>query len=307
MSTRKNFRGVIPAVITPLNENGQINIEYLEKQISYLSNASVNGFFVCGGVGEGAYLSMHEKETMVTAVQAIANKNQFICLAIIKPSTREVIEEIKYFSKFKVDYIAAVTPFYYSMTQKDILWHYKMIAKESYAPIVIYNIPARTHNVLEFDTILALSEEKNIIGIKDSSGDFISFSNFLFSNSFNSFSFLQGEDYLCGPSFLCGTDGLISGLCNVRIEPFIEMNKAYECQNWLKIRELQSQINELYKIIHCCNDNIVAIKVALELSQRGTRWMHQKSITVSDVQTEKIKSILQDFDMKNINKVNSKN
>ena len=99
----------------------------------------------------------------------------FLCAACLQPSTEMVMNEIKMIEKYKPDYIVAVTPYYYSTSQDIIIEHFKKIAHYSSVPLILYNIPQCTHNKIELNTVLELAKEKNIAGIKDSSGDFISF------------------------------------------------------------------------------------------------------------------------------------
>jgi 4-hydroxy-tetrahydrodipicolinate synthase len=296
MATKTKLRGVIPAIITPMDQNGEIDFAALEKQTIYLSDAGVNGLFVCGGTGEGAYLSTKEKEAVFSMVRKITGNKLFLCLALIESCTKDVLEEMTALKQCQPDYIVAVTPFYHAMNQKDIFDHYRQIAAAAFAPVLIYNIPPRTHNPIVLETINALSNEQNIVGIKDSSGDFISFSRGLFGPRSDSFAWIQGEDYLCGPSLLAGGDGVVSGLSNARVEPYVAMYQAYEREDWREVRACQARINKLYEIIHCCDDGNAAIKAATELSGRGSRWMRQKSQTVSETQRDKISAILAEYD-----------
>ena len=88
------LHGVIPAIVTPMNEDGSVNYGLLEKQADYLMNAGVNGLFVCGGTGEGAYLTTEEKRQVYKTIRATVGKRLFLCLAAINSNTPATVREM---------------------------------------------------------------------------------------------------------------------------------------------------------------------------------------------------------------------
>ncbi|MCK5007685.1 MAG: dihydrodipicolinate synthase family protein [Spirochaetales bacterium] len=292
----KQLNGVIPAIITPMNQQGKIDYGLLEKQAAYLSNAGVNGFFIGGTTAEGAYLSTEEKGEVFKVVRRVAEGRQFLCAAYIQPSTDAVLEQMRALESTGPDFIVAVTPYYLSMRQEDILEHYRRVAAAAPAPLILYNIPGNTHNPIALDTILELAEEKNVVGLKDSTGNFIGFSRGVLGDSPEGFVWIQGEDYLDGPSLMIGCDGIVTGLGNARIEPYIQIYQAARDGDWQTVRECQARINILYGIIRLCGNSIAAAKAASELSGRGSRWMRQGSQSLTDAQMKEAAKILRDFD-----------
>ena len=291
------LRGIIPAIVTPYREDGAIDFDALERQAAYLCDAGVHGLFVSGGTGEGAYLTTAEKVEVLRRVRDVSGGRQFLCAAAIKPSTKAVLEEMNVLEAGEPDYLVAVTPFYHTMTQRDVFEHYRIIAEAASAPVIIYNIPPRTHNPVKLDTIYELAHVDNIAGIKDSSGDFLTFGRGVGSGlTPPGFSWIQGEDYLCAATLLATGDGIVSGLSNARIRPYLDMFDAYEREDWGRVRLCQRRIDRLYEIIHCCSDGNAAIKAATELAGRGTRWMRQHSQTVSAEQLASVTAILDHFD-----------
>ena len=229
---KKRLEGIIPSLILPVDEKGKINFHFLKKQINYLISAGINGLFVNGTTGEGAWLTIEEKLEVFKLVKEVNKEKIFLCTACLQPSTEMVINEVKIVEKYSPDYIVAVTPYYYSVPQEAIMEHFKKIAHYSSVPLIIYNIPQCTHNKIELNTVLELAKEENIAGIKDSSGDFISFTRGIYTSISKSFSWIQGEDYLDGPSFNIGADGVVTGLGNVFIEPYIRMYKEVKKGNY---------------------------------------------------------------------------
>jgi len=290
---KKRLEGIIPASILPVNENGKINFKFLEKHIVYLISAGVNGLFINGTTGEGAWLTIEEKIQVIKTVTEISKGKVFLCAACLQPSTEMVINEIRAVERYEPDYIVAVTPYYYSVSQETIMEHFKKIANYSSSPLIIYNIPQCTHNKLELTTMLKLAKEENIAGIKDSSGDFVSFTRGVYTPVPNSFSWIQGEDYLDGPAFNIGTDGVVTGLGNVFIEPYVRMYQESKKGNYQKVNEIQKRINELYEIIQLTGGKVIpAIKFGVALLGRSTKWMKIFSLTLGKEDTEKVKRVI---------------
>lgn len=297
MTTKHKLHGIVPAIVTPMDENGDINFCLLEKQAQYLKDAGVNGIFACGGTGEGAYLTVEEKKDVFQCIRGVVGHELFICLAAINSNTRAVLKDIDYLSDCDADFIVTTTPFYHGADQDVIIDHYKQVIEHSFAPVIVYNIPSATGNPINLEVINALSPLKNTVGIKDSSGDFCQFSRGLFGERSDQFVWIQGEDYLCGPSFLSGADGAVTGLGNAKIEPYVAMYQAHLAKDSAGIIACQAKINALYKIIHGAgfkNGN-AAIKAVTELEGRGSRWMRQRGLTLSSEQIKRVAAILGEY------------
>jgi 4-hydroxy-tetrahydrodipicolinate synthase len=290
------LRGVIPAIITPMDEQGKIDFDLLEKQAAYLSEAGVHGFFIGGTTAEGAYLSTEEKGEIFKVVRRVSAGRQFLCAAYIQPCTAAVLEQMRALEASEPDYVVAVTPYYLSMRQEDILEHFRQVAAAAPAPLILYNIPGNTHNLIALETVQELAGEKNVAGIKDSTGNFIGFSRGVLGKNPEGFVWIQGEDYLDGPSLMIGCHGIVTGLGNARIETYVRIYRAAREGDWQTVRECQARINVLYGIIRLCGNPIAAAKAAAELAGRGSRWMRQKTQSLTAQQMKEMAGILEGFD-----------
>ena len=295
MTATEKLRGVMPAILTPMDESGDIDLRLLEKQVGYLSDAGVHGFAVGGTNGEGAYLSTDEKSQITRVIRGACRKDQLILSVCIQPSTRDVIAEMKELARTNPDFFVATTPYYHRMEQSDIVEHYRSIAEQASAPLVLYNIPSMTHNPMALETILELADDPRIPGIKDSSGDFGSFSWGVLDGKERDFAWIQGADLLDGASMMLGCAGTVTGLGNARIEPYIGMYAAAQRGDWDTVKSSQAAINRLFKIVSLCGNSVGAIKAASEIEGRGSRWMRQRSQTVSDEHFGQIEMILKAF------------
>ena len=294
----KKLEGVIPALILPIYENGRIHFKLLEKQVQYLISAGVNGLFINGTTGEGAWLTLKEKEEALKCVKEVSQGKVFLCAACLQPTTKMVMTEINIYEKYEPDYLVAVTPYYYAVSQKVIIEHFKTIACASSIPLIMYNIPQCTQNKIMLDTILELAKEKNIAGVKDSSGDFISFTRGMHAPVPENFSWIQGEDYLDGAALNCGANGMVTGLGNVFVEPYVQMYKEAKIGNYQKVNEMQKNINQLYEIIQITGGKVIpAIKMGASFMGRSLKWMKMNSLTLNSADAEKVKKILSGLDL----------
>ena len=293
MAHHKQLNGVIPALLIPFREDGSVDHGLLEKQVEYLVSKGVHGIFINGSTGESAYVSTEEKAEIVKTVARVARGKTALCAACIQPSTEQTIRELKVMERLEPDFIVAVTPYYFKVGQAVILEHYRAIASHSSVPVIAYDIPSCTHNKIHLETILRIAEIPNIVGIKDSSGDFITFCRAISRPVKEGFSWIQGDDYLDAPSFLMGAQGIVTGTGNVWIDPYLELYKAIQAQDRKSALECQTRINALCEVFQVVGGRVIpGIKAATYLLGRSHRWMRQRSLTLSEEEIAKVKAVL---------------
>lgn len=292
-TTKKEIRGVIPAMTLCSDDRGRLSPEILERQLGYLLDAGVDGVFINGTTGEGAVLSVDEKTWIMRESARITNGRVPLYGVCLAPSTEMVMEETKIMADLGAAFVAAVPPYYYPAMQEAILVHFRSIADASPLPVMIYNIPQNTHAPMTVETVVELSRHPNICGIKDSSGNFVNFHRILLSTDSERFACVQGEDLLDAASFAVGAPGVVTGLGNVRIEHYIEMYRAASSGDRTKLFELQKRIYEIARIIWTVDGKAIpAIKAATELLGRGNRRMKVEGLTLTPHEVEKVREVL---------------
>lgn len=288
--------GVIPALITPMNQHGEIDTRALERQAAYLADSGVHGFLIGGTTAEGAYLSTDELRTIYTVVRDVSQGRQYLCLASLRPSTAMVQEELKKLADLEPDYVVVTAPYYMSVPQEGIKHHFETILKVSPAPLIVYNIPSTTHNPIALDTVLELAEDRKVAGTKDSSGDFIAFSQGVLSCSDTSFSWIQGEDHLYCSSLFLGARGLVSGLCNVHVEEYVSMYRASLKADWETVVSMQRRINHLCGVIQACGGRTIpAIKAAARVEGRCQPWMRNLWMSPTAADMKAVAEVLESW------------
>lgn len=294
----KELKGLIPAVIAPLKEDRSLDRGLFEKQVAYLADSGVDGFFINGTTGDGPLLTNQERLETLRIAKEVSGGRQFLCAASIHPSTEQVLDEIRDFEPLEPDFIVAVAPFYYSVSQKAIIEHFKAIIGATDIPVIVYNIPQCTHNKILYETFLELAELKGVAGIKDSSGDFITFSRWLYSSVVQKTSVVQGEDYLDAPSLNAGAKGLVSGLCNVWVKPYVGMMHASLRGDWTEVNKKQTEIDKLYEIIGTVDGKTLsAIKAGAALMGRSTKWLKIKGDELTKEEIGKVENILKQLNL----------
>jgi 4-hydroxy-tetrahydrodipicolinate synthase len=293
---KKKLEGVIPAPLTPLTEQGKVDFPLLQKQISWFLQAGINGLFIGGTTGEGAYLTTAEKRDIFTATREVAGGRVPLCLACIQPSTSQVLDELAALEDLEPDFVVAVTPFYYEMPHKAILAHFLQIADGAPVPLVLYNIPQCTHNPIPVETVLELAHAKNIAGLKDSSGDFVSFTRGLLASVPAHFSWIMGEDALDGPALLAGASGIVSGLSNVWVRFHVDLYRAAAAGDREGVRKNQALIDRLYDIHRVTGGKVIPVlKAGAGFFGRCSPRMRIPSLDLSGDDVEAVRRVLEDL------------
>ena len=208
------FHGTGVALITPFKSDGSVDHYGLRNIIDYTISGGVEYLVSLGTTGETATLSSEEKIAVwETTVEHTAGRVSLIA-GIGGNNTAQVIHDLKNFKNKGFDAVLSVSPYYSKPTQEGIYQHYKAIADVSELPLILYNVPGRTSMNMTADTTLRLAHDfKNIIGIKEASGNFDQF-NTIIRDKPEEFLFISGDDALALPLISMGAVGVISVIGN---------------------------------------------------------------------------------------------
>ncbi len=212
------LKGIIPPILTPMHEDERINFEELRVQVNRMIDNGVHGLFPFGTNGEGYILSAEEKKQILEVVVEETNGRVPIYAGTGCISTKETIEQSKMAEALGADVLSIITPSFAAASQDELYAHYKAVADAVDLPIVLYNIPARTGNTLAPATVGRLAEIENIIGAKDSSGNFANILEYIAQGqkkTNGAFYTLSGNDQLIIWTLLAGGSGGIAGCANV--------------------------------------------------------------------------------------------
>lgn len=213
--------GVWLPIITPFSED-RIDYPSYQKLIDYYTGQGINGLIPLGTTGESPTLSDDEYEEMIEKTIEYNQNRLPVYVGVGGNYTAKVIKQVKRLEKYPIDGILSVCPYYNRPDQKGIYSHFKSIAEETSLNIIIYNVPYRTGRNIENDTVYRLAEHKNIVGIKDSSGD-IRQTMALLHNPPPDFSILTGEDIMFYLTLSLGGHGGILASSHIRTKIFVNL------------------------------------------------------------------------------------
>lgn len=238
-------KGIITALLTPFNEDEEVDYKKLRVHVRRMLDSGVHGIFCLGTNGEFYALTEEEKLKIAETVVDEVNGRVPVYAGSGDIATRNVIRLTNRLQKIGVSAVSIVTPYFISPSQHELYQHYARIAMETELPIILYNIPSRTHVNLEPDTVAALANDfPSIIGIKDSSGDINLIKEYI-TRTPESFSVLCGNDGLILDTLLLGGSGAVAGTANVIPHILVNLYNAFIKGNIEEARMWQNRVTPL--------------------------------------------------------------
>lgn len=227
-------------MVTPFNEDGQVDFAGLEKLVNHLIDGNTNYLVVMGTTGESVTLSKDEKQVVLDKVLEVNQGRLPVVLGVGGNNTAEVAKNFGEISS-PIDGILSVSPYYNKPTQKGIIEHYKVLASATDLPIILYNVPGRTSSNIEASTTLELAQIDNIVAIKEASGDLEQTMNIINGKPDN-FDVISGDDALTLPFVAAGGAGLISVVGNAFPLQTSELIKAAAAGDRSKALRLNKEL-----------------------------------------------------------------
>lgn len=259
------IKGIIPALITPINEDESINEAELRLQVKRQIEAGVHGLFPFGTNGEGYILSEAEKERVLSIVVDEVKGRVPVYAGTGCIGTKDTIRQSEMAKSMGADVLSIITPSFALASQNEIFEHYKAVAEAVDMPIVLYNIPARTGNSIAPATVAKLSKITNIVGVKDSSGNFDNMLQYIeVTGDVPNFAVLSGNDSLILWNLLAGGAGGIAGCANVYPRTMASIYDYFISGDMKKARAAQDSIRTFRGCFKYGNPNTI-VKTAVAL------------------------------------------
>ncbi len=287
-----NFKGTGVALVTPFKKDKSIDFLALTNLVEHCINGGINYLVVLGTTGETPVLSKEEKLEVWSHVAKINHARLPLVAGMGSNNTAELIKEMQSFP-LKNDYNAflSVTPYYNKPNQEALYQHYKAIAALSPLPIILYNVPGRTGvNILPATTLRLAKEFKNIIAVKEASGNMAACYE-LVSGKPKDFLVISGDDDLVLPQLASGMDGVISVAAQCFIQNFVSMVNAGLEGDFTTARvghyKIIQGVNLLFK-----EGNPVGVKAALNILGICENELRLPLIPASAALCDEIKSFM---------------
>jgi 4-hydroxy-tetrahydrodipicolinate synthase len=231
------FGRIATAMVTPFDRKGHIDFSKTTQLVNYLIANGSESLVVCGTTGESPTLSKEEKLALIDHVIKVVNKRVPVIAGTGSYNTYESIELTKKAENLGADAIMLVAPYYNKPNQEGLYQHFKSVAQETALPILLYNIPGRSVVNVEPETIIALSQIKNIVAVKEASGNLNKMTKII-ANTPDHFELYTGDDGNTLPVLSIGGVGVISVAAHVIGNEMQEMVKKF----------LDGQISEAAKL-----------------------------------------------------------
>ena len=250
MADKFQIRGVIPPVVIPDTPDHELDVPSFERLINRMIDAGVDGLFFLGSSGEVVFSTDERREQIIKEAVRIVDHRVPVLVGIIDTETERVLAQGKKAQALGADALVATCPFYALQGMAEVEEHFRILHEELDLPIFAYDIPVCVHTKLPWKLLAKLGAEGVLAGVKDSSGDDVSFRYLVQANEKNGhpLTLLTGHEIVVDGAYLGGADGSVPGLANVIPVPYVEQWKAAEAGDWVRVKELQDQINEVSHI-----------------------------------------------------------
>ncbi|NVI08353.1 4-hydroxy-tetrahydrodipicolinate synthase [Paraburkholderia youngii] len=238
------FKGIVPALITPMTPAEEVDEIGLRTLIDRLIDAGVHCLFVLGTNGEFIALSETEKLRVAAIAVEQARGRVPVIAGTGAYATRDVVELNHKMHDVGVDALSVITPYFNGATQQELFIHYERIARGTSLPVMLYTIPAKAGVTLNVDTVRRLSEIPNIRGIKDSGGDFDRLVQ-LISLRRDDFAVFTGTDSMILWTLIAGGDGAVAATTNAVPSVVMSIWNNFQAGNIEAARRAQESLRAL--------------------------------------------------------------
>lgn len=254
------IKGIIAAMVTAMNEDESLNETEIRRQVNRQIAAGADAVFCLGTNGE-AYIQSDEEKLEVIRIVVDETKGRVpVYVGTGCPGTKATIALSLKAKELGADVLSIISPYFAAISQKEIIEHYKAVAQAVDMPIVMYNMPARTGNNIEPATVAELAKMPNIVGIKDSSGNWDNLKAYIDATRDMDFSVLSGSDSLILPALQEGGTGGITAVANIYPETMVSIYQKFNTGDMAGAEVAQASIADIRACFKFGNPNTVTKK-----------------------------------------------
>lgn len=297
------FQGVIPPVVTPRTADGAIDVPSLENVTKHLLDGGVSGLFVLGSSGEVTHMTNTERDLVVQTVAGVNAGQVPLIVGAVEQTTNRVIEEANRVIALGADSIVATSLYYAISNAQENNTHFRSIAAAVDVPVFAYDVPVRTHFKLPTDLLVELGRDGVIAGVKDSSGDDVSFRQLLLAaKDIPNFDIFTGHEVVVDGALLGGAQGVVPGLGNVDPAGYRRLYDAAVAGDWATAAAEQDRLADVFEIVYTPKAGrmsgnaagLGAFKTALQLMGIiKTNVMSAPMLSLDEDETKAIRAILE--------------
>lgn len=286
------IKGVIPPMITPFKENGDLDYDGHVKNMLKWNKSNLAGYLVLGSNSETVYLTEEEKLKLVELTVKYAKEGRLILVGTGMESTRETISLTNKAAKLGAHAALILTPFYYgsNMNDKAIIKFFTEVADNTEIPILIYNVTKFTHFNISANAVKELCKHPNIIGMKDSNGDIAQLVKFK-SVITDDFNLLVGTASAWYPALTLGIKASIMALANCAPDECIEVQKYYDDGEQDKAKETYIRMFPVNAAV-TATYGVAGLKYACDLTGYEGGYVRGPLLPLNEEDKKKVSGIL---------------
>lgn len=291
------IKGIIPPVITPIQNQDELDSKGLENLVNHILSGGVHGLFILGTTGEGPSLSYDLRYEMLERVCSQVDGKVPVLVGITDTSFTESVRLSKKAMEVNAEAVVAAPPYYFPTNQSELINYFESLADQSPLPVFLYNMPSHTKVHFEPDSVRFLAEHPNITGFKDSSGDLLYFQKVAFLlQDIPEFSLLVGPEEMLMQTMLSGGHGGVSGGANMFPKLYVTMYEATLKKDFARISELQKKILQISSSLYTVDDSpakyLQGLKCALSLKDICSDTLALPYKSFENQEKEKIRQAL---------------
>jgi len=250
------LKGIIPPMITPLTENGELDTEGLKRLVEHLISGGVHGIFLLGTNGEGPSLTYALRKELISKACKLINGRVPVLVGITDTSFEGSLDIANHSKDEGADAVVVAPPYYFPISQEEMIEYLENLIPASPLPVMMYNMPSCTKMHLSIETVKK-AKELGAIGIKDSSGDvFYLYSLIDTFKKSPEFSIIAGTELYLPETIIYGGHGAVAGGANFFPKLFVDLYNASLTDDKVAIIELRDKVLKLYDTIYNVGNNV---------------------------------------------------
>jgi 4-hydroxy-tetrahydrodipicolinate synthase len=292
----EDLRGVIPAIVTPFTDDGDLNESGLRKLTDYVIDGGVHGIMTSGGTGEFPHLSREEKRLVTSVVVDQARGRVPVIAGTAACSTREAISLSQDAEEAGAEAVIVTAPYYFILPEEALFEHYEAIADATSLPVVLYNNPTYTGNNMSPQLMAKLAPNPGIIGVKQSNADMGQLVEVVRLVS-SDFAVLTGIDSQFYPALCVGGVGIFSTAASVVPRQMVDLYRAFVDGRQQEARELHLRLQGLNRFLEYDPGYVAPCKEALTLLGMPAGPVRKPLPALSAAEREGVRQALVELDL----------
>jgi len=288
------FEGAYTAMVTPFDKKDRVDEDGLRENVKFQIKNGINGLVPVGSTGECSTLSYEEHNQVIEAVVDAAKGKVPVLAGTGSNSTWEAIMLTKHAKEVGADGALLVVPYYNKPTQAGLYAHFKKLAEEVDIPQVIYNIPSRTVVNMLPETMAKLAKLKNIVGVKEASGDINQIAKIIELTRGEDFSVISGNDSDTLAVMKLGGVGIISVISNIVPDKVVKMVESFRSGDVKTAEKIDRELSSLYKVLFI-ETNPVPVKMAMNWMGMAAGEARLPLVELEPENQKKLRKVLADM------------